>query len=142
MKSVGACAVEGLKVAARLPCCRVCKCYRDLVCDLISPVSALNSNPLTLLCPFSSGPYTQRRRYPRSKEASSCLKKHNWRLDAAIDAYYSGSGAAASPAKSATDPATMERRIVDLFNKYKGICPNRFGYPVTDNCTFDPQSET
>jgi len=53
------------------------------------------------------------------KEASSCLKKHNWRLDAAIDAYYSGPGASGNPAKAATDPATMERRIVDLFNKYK-----------------------
>lgn len=57
----------------------------------------------------------------RSKEASSFLKKHNWRLDAAIDAYYSGPGAASNLAKSTSDPATMERRIVDLFNKYKGI---------------------
>ncbi len=80
--------------------------------------------------------------YPRSKEASSFLKKHNWRLDAAIDAYYSGPGTAGSPAKSATDPATMERRIVDLFNKYKGICLNHFGYSISDNCNFDPQIET
>jgi hypothetical protein len=49
------------------------------------------------------------------------LKKHNWRLDAAIDAYYSGPGASANPAKSTNDPATVEKRIVDLFNKYKGI---------------------
>jgi len=54
-----------------------------------------------------------------SKEASSFLKKHTWRLDAAIDAYYSGPGASGNPAKSTTDPATMEKRIVDLFNKYK-----------------------
>lgn len=80
--------------------------------------------------------------YPRSKEASSFLKKHNWRLDAAIDAYYSGPGISGNPLKSATDPATMERRIVDLFNKYKGICASHFGRPVSDNCTFDPQIET
>ena len=80
--------------------------------------------------------------YPRLKEASSCLKKHNWRLDAAIDAYYSGPGASGNPAKAATDPATMERRIVDLFNKYKGNCGNHFGRPVSDNCTFNPQNET
>ena len=80
--------------------------------------------------------------YPRSKEASSFLKKHNWRLDAAIDAYYSGHGSSGTPAKSVTDPATMEKRIVDLFNKYKGICANHFGHPVSDNCTFDPQIET
>ena len=63
----------------------------------------------------------------RSKEASSVLKKHNWRLDAAIDAYYSSSGASGNPAKSTTDPATMEKRIVDLFNKYKGIYARSFG---------------
>jgi len=53
------------------------------------------------------------------KEASSFLKKHSWRLEPAIDAYYSGPGASASPAKSSTDPATMEKRILDLFTKYK-----------------------
>ena len=79
--------------------------------------------------------------YPRLKEASSCLKKHNWRLDAAIDAYYSGPGASGNPAKAATDPATMERRIVELFNKYKGISANHFRRHVSDSCTFDLQNE-
>jgi len=54
-----------------------------------------------------------------SKEASSFLKKHSWRLDAAIDAYYSGPSASGGATKSSSDPATMERRIVELFNKYR-----------------------
>jgi hypothetical protein len=81
--------------------------------------------------------------YPRSKEASSFLKKHNWRLDAAIDAYYSGPSASGNATRSASDPATMERRIVDLFNKYKGICANHFDHLASHNCvTFNPQIET
>ncbi len=69
------------------------------------------------------------------------LRKHNWRLDAAIDLYYSGPGASGTPQMSGADPEIMER-IVDLFNKYEGICPNRFSHPVSDNCAFDPQIET
>jgi len=53
-----------------------------------------------------------------TKEALSFLKKHSWRLNAAIDAYYSRP-AASTPGKSSSDPATMERKIMDLFTKYK-----------------------
>ena len=42
------------------------------------------------------------------------------------------------PAQSTADPATTERMIVDIFNKYKGVCPNHFGHPVSDHFTFDP----
>ena len=52
------------------------------------------------------------------------------------------SAALAALLASASFFAAMERRIVDLFNKYKGICASHFGRPVSDNCTFDPQIET
>ena len=80
--------------------------------------------------------------HPSQKEASSILKKHGWRLDAAIDAYYSAPGSG-TPGKSTTDPATMEKRIVDLFNKYKGIYPYRLGQVSHSKCcTLDLQIGT
>ena len=58
--------------------------------------------------------------YPQKiEEASIFLRKYTWYSEVAIDAHYGGPGASGTPATSTTDPATMERRIVDPFNSAK-----------------------